>query len=68
MIGTEEVVALMGNDEEAKQVLWRVNAHKAVGEMLNWEGDFESEISSGFSAVLKHMRLGFRWMEVVLNA
>jgi hypothetical protein len=48
MIGTEEVVTLVGNDEEAKQVLWRVNARKAVGEMLNWEGDFESETQVGF--------------------
>ncbi|KAF8172988.1 hypothetical protein K438DRAFT_1772419 [Mycena galopus ATCC 62051] len=68
MIGTGEVVALVGNDEEAKQVLWRVNARKAVAEMLDWEGDFESETSSGFSVVLERTRLGLRRMEVGLDA
>ncbi|KAJ7354148.1 putative halogenase [Mycena albidolilacea] len=64
VIGIEEVAALAGKDEEAKQVLWAVNARKAVGGLVDWERTFESGNLRGLSIVLERAKLGLRRIEV----
>jgi hypothetical protein len=62
IMDTKAVAALAGADEEAKQVLWRVNARKAVEGIYDWEADFKRENSGGFSVMLQRGRLGLRRM------
>jgi len=60
IMDTKSVAALAGKDEEAKHVLWRVNARKAVEGIYDWEKDFQGENLGGFSVVLEQGRLGLR--------
>ncbi|KAJ6562743.1 putative halogenase [Mycena vulgaris] len=60
IMGTTAVAALAGQDEEAKQVLWRVNARKAVEGMFDWEQNFQGESLNGFAVVLERGVLGLR--------
>jgi hypothetical protein len=62
IMGTKAVAALAGADEEAKQVLWRVNARKAVEGIYDWKSNFEEENLGGFSVMLERGRLGLRRM------
>ncbi|KAJ7138574.1 putative halogenase [Mycena filopes] len=55
---TAEVAEIAGSDEEAKQVLLRVNARKAVQGIYDWEANFKSEVLHGFSVQLKRGDLG----------
>ncbi|KAF7335079.1 Radh flavin-dependent halogenase [Mycena venus] len=64
VMGVEQVAALAGKDEEAKQVLWAVNARKAVGGLVDWERTFESGNLRGLSIVLERAKLGLRRIEV----
>ncbi|KAJ7729315.1 putative halogenase [Mycena metata] len=57
---TAEVAEIAGSDEEAKQVLLRVNARKAVEGIYDWEGNFQSEVLNGFSVQLETGKLGLR--------
>ncbi|KAJ7796256.1 putative halogenase [Mycena olivaceomarginata] len=60
IMDTKAAAALAGKDEEAKQVLWRVNARKAVNGIYDWEDNFQRENLEGFVVVLEHGRLGLR--------
>ncbi|KAJ7681861.1 putative halogenase, partial [Mycena polygramma] len=60
IMGTKAVAALAGPDEEAKQVLWRVNARKAVEGIYDWERNFKDEDLGGFTVVLERGQLGLR--------
>ncbi|KAJ7605841.1 putative halogenase [Mycena polygramma] len=60
IMGTKAVAALAGADEEAKQVLWRVNARKAVEGIYDWETNFKGEDLGGFTVVLERGQLGLR--------
>ncbi|KAJ7222830.1 putative halogenase [Mycena haematopus] len=60
IMDTKTAAALAGNDENAKQVLWHVNARKAVNGIYDWEENFKGENLSGLSVVLERGRLGLR--------
>ncbi|KAJ7764116.1 putative halogenase [Mycena maculata] len=60
LMDTQAVAQLTGKDEEAKQVLLRVNARKAVDGIYDWEQNFTGENLSGFSVVLERGALGLR--------
>jgi hypothetical protein len=46
------------DDEEAKDVLDRINSRKAINGMYNWAENFEGDNLNGFSVVLKRGSLG----------
>ncbi|KAJ6536372.1 putative halogenase [Mycena capillaripes] len=60
IMGTQAVAALAGADEEAKHVLWRVNARKAVEGIYDWEENFQGEDLGGFTVMLERGQLGLR--------
>lgn len=60
IMDTQAVADFAREDEEAKQVLWRVNARKAVEGIYDWERNFEGEDLAGFSVVLERGVLGLR--------
>jgi len=62
IMDTKAVASLAGKDEEAKHVLWRVNARKAVDGIYDWEKDFQGENLGGFCVVLERGGLGLRRM------
>ncbi|KAJ7220920.1 putative halogenase, partial [Mycena pura] len=60
LLGTGAVAALAGADEGAKQVLWRVNARKAVDGIYDWEQNFRAENLAGFTVRLERGKLGLQ--------
>jgi hypothetical protein len=60
LLGTEAVEALVGADEEAREVLWRVNARKAVEGIYDWEQNFRGENLGGWAVVLGRGVLGLK--------
>ncbi|KAJ7127261.1 putative halogenase [Mycena crocata] len=68
IMDTTAVAALAGMDEEAKQVLWRVNARKAVNGIYDWETNFQDENLGGFAVVLERGMLGLRRVVVEAEA
>jgi hypothetical protein len=56
----DAVVAVIGDDEEAKHVLWQINSRKAVSLIYNWEDNFRDEKFYGFSVTLKQGCLGLQ--------
>ncbi|KAF8209748.1 putative halogenase [Mycena galopus ATCC 62051] len=60
IMATKAAATLAGEDEEAKQVLWRVNARKAVNGIYDWEENFQGEKLGGLSVLLERGRLGLR--------
>ncbi|KAJ7508837.1 putative halogenase [Mycena galericulata] len=60
LLGAAAVAQVAGADEEAKQVLLRVNARKAVDGIYDWERNFTGEKLGGFAVVLKRGELGLR--------
>ncbi|KAJ7062686.1 putative halogenase [Mycena amicta] len=63
LLGTSAVEKIAGDDEDAKHVLLRVNARKAVQGIYDWEENFRSErLGSGFVVHLERGKLGLRRM------
>jgi hypothetical protein len=60
ILTTKALVALVGDDEEAQQVVSRVNSRKAISTIWNWEENFKGEKFNGFSATLKQGCLGLQ--------
>ncbi|CAK5284694.1 unnamed protein product [Mycena citricolor] len=58
LLATQDVVQLADGDDEAKHVLWRVNARKAVDGIYDWERNFRSEKLGGWVVRLETGRLG----------
>ncbi|KAF9263811.1 putative halogenase [Marasmius fiardii PR-910] len=52
------VEGLMREDEEAKQVLWKVNSNKTLGIIFSEQNNFRSEIMNGFCANLERGSIG----------
>ncbi|KAJ6607794.1 putative halogenase [Mycena sp. CBHHK59/15] len=57
ILGPRDAAAMAGDDEEAKNVLWRVNARKAV-ESIRWQPNFRGESFNGLSIVMERGALG----------
>ncbi|KAF9265990.1 putative halogenase [Marasmius fiardii PR-910] len=49
---------LTGEDDEAKQVLWKVNSDKALGIIFSEQNSFRSEVVNGFCANLERGSIG----------
>ncbi|KAJ7479299.1 putative halogenase [Mycena latifolia] len=60
LLAPAAVAALAGADEEARQVLCRVNARKTVNGMYDWEENFKEEQLNGLTVVLERGKLGLR--------
>ncbi|KAF7331262.1 hypothetical protein MKEN_00003300 [Mycena kentingensis (nom. inval.)] len=59
LMGRADVEKLAGDDEDAKHVLLRVNARKAVEGIYDWEGNFRNErLGAGFFIRLERGNLG----------
>ncbi|KAF9258821.1 FAD/NAD-P-binding domain-containing protein [Marasmius fiardii PR-910] len=58
VMNPKAVEALMGEDEEAKQVLWKVNSDKALGIIFSEHNSFRSEVVNGFCANLERGSIG----------
>ncbi|KAJ7215686.1 putative halogenase [Mycena haematopus] len=60
ILNTKAAAELAGEDEDVKQVLWRVNARKTLDTMYGWENTFLGENVEGFVVVLERGGLGLR--------
>ncbi|KAJ7075072.1 putative halogenase [Mycena belliarum] len=58
IMGPSAVEAAAGDDEEAKLVLRRLNARKAVGTLKAWEPNFRGETFDGFYMVRERGNMG----------
>jgi hypothetical protein len=65
IVDPKVVAAITGEDEEAKQVLLRINSRKAVEGIYDWEQNFRSENLSGFSVILERGILGLKRIAVL---
>ncbi|KAJ7143489.1 putative halogenase [Mycena crocata] len=52
------VMALAGNDEEAKHVMLEVNARKSIHTMYDCDANFRTEVLSGFCVRMERGQLG----------
>ncbi|KAJ6604020.1 FAD/NAD-P-binding domain-containing protein [Mycena sp. CBHHK59/15] len=57
ILGPKDVLAIAGDDEEAKAVLWRINSRKAV-EAIHWQPNFRGETFNGLAIHLERGALG----------
>ncbi|KAJ7238669.1 putative halogenase [Mycena rebaudengoi] len=60
IVDPKVVAAITGEDEEARQVLLRINSRKAVEGIYDWEQNFRSENLGGFSVILERGILGLK--------
>jgi len=58
LLNPKTVESLAGEDEEAKQVLWKLNSDKALVVMFDYEGNFRQEILNGWYVNLEKGNLG----------
>jgi hypothetical protein len=54
------ITQLSGDDQEAKDLLERMNSKKAITGMYNWADNFAGDNLPGFSVVLKKGSLGLQ--------
>ncbi|KAJ6604011.1 putative halogenase [Mycena sp. CBHHK59/15] len=64
ILDPKSAAAIAGADEEAKQVLWRINSRKAVEGIYDWEQNFRGENLGGFAVVLERGALGLHRVPV----
>ncbi|KAJ7634562.1 putative halogenase [Roridomyces roridus] len=58
ILAPRDVESAMGDDEEAKSVLMKINSRKAMRRIHDWEDNFQHESLGGFTVVLKQGSLG----------
>jgi flavine halogenase len=59
-MSAKEVDELVGEDDEAKQVLRKHNSNKALSIAFDWRHSFRNEIICGMYAHLERGELGLR--------
>lgn len=58
VMNPKSVEEVTGDDEEAKQVLWKLNSDKALGIIFSEHNSFRSEVVNGFCANLERGSIG----------